>query len=61
MRNANYDIAKLLLDAGADPDGTGGRSKMYAPMLSAVDHKKFRKDDRFVKLLKKYGSKLDSK
>lgn len=61
VRERNHDIVKLLLDAGADPDGTGGRSAMYAPMFSAADIAKFKGDDRFVKLLKKYGSKINPK
>lgn len=60
--NKCYNIAKLLLDAGANPDGTGGGNpKFYSPMSAAAGAMFVNKDSRYVDLLKKYGSKLDPK
>ena len=60
IHSRQYDVAKMLLDAGADPDGTGGRPvNLYAPILLASDIKRFKGDDKFFNLLKAYGSKLN--
>ena len=48
-----YEIAKMLLEAGADPNNNpAGRRAMS----SAVGEKKVNGDDRFVDLLVEYGS-----
>ena len=51
--NKQYEIAKMLLDAGADPnDPAAGKRAMSA----AVGELKIKKDSKYVDLLVEYGS-----
>lgn len=55
ISNKQYEIAKMLLEAGADPNSDpAGRRAMSA----AVGEKKVNRDARFADLLVEHGSTL---
>lgn len=49
-----YEIARMLLEAGVDPNGPSAKNAMF----QAVAHQKYNKDSRYVDLLVEYGCTL---